>query len=223
MCQCLLECKGQDSVTQPTGDVIAAEGHTVTLACTFQSGNPTLFWYKQELNDSPKFMLRRYKSGGGDNAAEFQKDRFDATVNGTSVPLKIQKLQLSDSAVYYCALQPTVTDFDTVDHGVLRLIAGDTISPEQDEVSRREGESVTLTCTYETSYNHIYLLWYKHHSDLQAPQFILRKGEKGNTVHYIPDERYKSETSATSTELTIQSLTLADTAIYYCALDIVTQ
>ncbi|KAL7387370.1 hypothetical protein ABVT39_022628 [Epinephelus coioides] len=104
------ECKGEDRVIQPTGDVIATEGHTVTLGCTFETtrAGPTLFWYKQEAKDHPKYMLNRF-SNTGDNAPEFQKDRFDATLNKTSVPLKIQKLQLSDSAVYYCALQPTVT------------------------------------------------------------------------------------------------------------------
>ena len=98
------------------------------------------------------------------------------------------------------------------------LIAGDKISPEQDEVSGREGESVTLTCNYETSEEGVWLYWYRHLSDLQAPQFILMKGSLGKN-QYIPDDRYESQTSATSTELTIQTLTLADTALYYCALD----
>uniref|UniRef100_A0A3Q1DDV6 Ig-like domain-containing protein n=1 Tax=Amphiprion ocellaris TaxID=80972 RepID=A0A3Q1DDV6_AMPOC len=103
-------CKGEDKVMQKSGDVIAAEGDTVTLDCTFESSDPSpsLFWYKQEVHSFPKYMLKR-GGYGTDNAQEFQKDRFDAKINKPSVPLKIQKLQLSDSAVYYCVLRPTVT------------------------------------------------------------------------------------------------------------------
>uniref|UniRef100_A0A3P8ZU49 Ig-like domain-containing protein n=1 Tax=Esox lucius TaxID=8010 RepID=A0A3P8ZU49_ESOLU len=108
------KCRGEDSVTQPTGDVITTEGGPVTLGCTFNSqvANSYLFWYKQGANDHPKYMLMRFKVGTtpGDNAADF-KDRFHADVdaNANSVPLRIQDLQLTDSAVYYCALKPTVT------------------------------------------------------------------------------------------------------------------
>nr|AAO88985.1 T cell receptor alpha chain [Stegastes partitus] len=101
------ECKGEDKVIQPPGDVIAAEGDTVTLDCTFDSISTQLylFWYKQDVNDLPEYILRRTSYAKmDDNAPQFRTDRFDAKLNKTSVPLKIQKLQLSDSAVYYCAL-----------------------------------------------------------------------------------------------------------------------
>ncbi|KAK2822933.1 hypothetical protein Q5P01_022998 [Channa striata] len=108
------ECKGEDKVTQTRADVTAAEGDVVTVDCTFEStySGPTLFWYKQEGNDSPKYMLKCI-STTVENAPEFPSDRFHATINGTSVPLTIKKLHLSDSAVYYCALQPTVTGNST--------------------------------------------------------------------------------------------------------------
>uniref|UniRef100_A0A3P9B2U3 Ig-like domain-containing protein n=1 Tax=Maylandia zebra TaxID=106582 RepID=A0A3P9B2U3_9CICH len=103
----------EHKVIQEQGDVIAAEGDTVTLGCNFETSASYsyLFWYKQEVNDFPKYVLQRGTTGTADNAQEFPKDRFDAEVDKKekSVPLKIQKLQLSDSAVYYCALQPTVT------------------------------------------------------------------------------------------------------------------
>ncbi|CAI5677001.1 unnamed protein product [Oreochromis niloticus] len=60
------------------------------------------------MNGSPKLLVQRFFSSAENSEA---KDRFDAEVDKkeNSVPLKIQKLQLSDSAVYYCAVRPTVT------------------------------------------------------------------------------------------------------------------
>ncbi|XP_032366376.1 uncharacterized protein LOC116685423 [Etheostoma spectabile] len=169
------ECKGEDRVIQPPGDVITTEGETLTLGCTFEtsdtysylfwvparldrgtpsfflhcrlelphtmqsttrqraatkenvtategeavtlgcqysssSSNDYLFWYKQDGNNSPKFILSRFKIGEGKTKHEF-RDRFSSTLNSKirSVPLKISSAKLSDSAVYYCALRPTVT------------------------------------------------------------------------------------------------------------------
>ncbi|XP_030606938.1 immunoglobulin kappa light chain-like [Archocentrus centrarchus] len=107
------ECKGEDKVMQPAGDVTAAEGDTVTLGCTYETtaSYSYLFWYKQEAKDFPNYVLQRGTTGTADNAPKFPKDKFNAELNKTSVPLKIQKLQLSDSAVYYCALRPTALTF----------------------------------------------------------------------------------------------------------------
>jgi hypothetical protein len=95
-----------------TGEVvIATQGLRDSLGCTFETigKSPSIFWYKQQLNDLPRFMLQSSTHGSGINTAEFHKDRFDAQIQNTSVPLSIHNLQLSDSALYYCALKPTVT------------------------------------------------------------------------------------------------------------------
>uniref|UniRef100_A0A673BW54 Ig-like domain-containing protein n=1 Tax=Sphaeramia orbicularis TaxID=375764 RepID=A0A673BW54_9TELE len=102
----------KDNVMQPQGDVTAAEGEAVTLGCRYNSsytGN-YLYWYKQEGNSRPTFILNRLTLDQGTTAETF-KERFTSTLDQTSrsAPLKIQKLHVSDSAVYYCALQPTVT------------------------------------------------------------------------------------------------------------------
>uniref|UniRef100_A0A8C5FZS5 Ig-like domain-containing protein n=1 Tax=Gouania willdenowi TaxID=441366 RepID=A0A8C5FZS5_GOUWI len=97
-------------LTQPPGDVILTQGQTATLKCTSSSLNEYsyVFWYKQEVNSYPKFILNYYR-GEVYNSPEFVKDRFDAELKDSSVPLMIQDLHVCDSAVYYCALRPTVT------------------------------------------------------------------------------------------------------------------
>ena len=72
----------------------------------------------------------------------------------------------------------------------------------------------------------VYLLWYRHDSDLQAPQFLSlqRKSEVRRVVVdriLINDTNPKQPESLT--EMTIRELTLADSAVYYCALHTVIQ
>uniref|UniRef100_A0A8C8J4U7 Ig-like domain-containing protein n=1 Tax=Oncorhynchus tshawytscha TaxID=74940 RepID=A0A8C8J4U7_ONCTS len=108
----LSEFEGEDSVIQPPGDVTATEGGQVTLDCQFDAVNTNnlyLFWYKHELHGFPKFMLGLF-SFRSTNATGYE-ERFYSHLDkdSKSVPLTIQRAQLSDSAVYYCALKPTVT------------------------------------------------------------------------------------------------------------------
>uniref|UniRef100_A0A8C2G2V6 Ig-like domain-containing protein n=1 Tax=Cyprinus carpio TaxID=7962 RepID=A0A8C2G2V6_CYPCA len=99
-----------DKVDQHTRIQTAFEGATVTINCTYQTAynTPTLFWYQQKVSGNPKYMLNKFSKSG--NSEEEFKDRFHANLSKTSVPLTIQDVRVSDSAVYYCALQPTVTE-----------------------------------------------------------------------------------------------------------------
>uniref|UniRef100_A0A8C8CSB2 Ig-like domain-containing protein n=1 Tax=Oncorhynchus tshawytscha TaxID=74940 RepID=A0A8C8CSB2_ONCTS len=130
------DCKGEEAVDQQSGHVTALEGGLVTLSCNYttSSTSPDLFWYIQLTRNSPQYVLRRDRYSEGSNSDDFKK-RFDSRLNFTSssVPLTIQRLQLSDSAVYYCALKVICT----------------------------EGESVTMSCSYDTSSDNILLYWYQ--------------------------------------------------------------
>uniref|UniRef100_A0A3Q3ELP0 Ig-like domain-containing protein n=1 Tax=Labrus bergylta TaxID=56723 RepID=A0A3Q3ELP0_9LABR len=95
-------CKGEDRVIQPTEDVFASEGDTITLGCTFETTNPypNLFWYRQEMGSSPQLLI-----GGYSEKKEKLSTRHDK--QSKEFHLEISSAALTDSAVYYCALQPT--------------------------------------------------------------------------------------------------------------------
>ncbi|TWW73169.1 hypothetical protein D4764_15G0005630 [Takifugu flavidus] len=108
---------------------MAAEDQTVTLDCHYTSTatDVYIFWYKQDGTSRPQFILSRFK---------------------------IQELQLSDSAVYYCALRPTVT-------GSSRKCRGeDKVMQPPEDVVAAEGDTVTLDCTFQTSDTNPNLFWY---------------------------------------------------------------
>ena len=74
--------------------------------------NDNFFWYRQYPGEPPQFLL--YISGFGNNrtAESLGSDkRFstELTEEKTGVDLKISSVAVTDSALYYCALRPTVT------------------------------------------------------------------------------------------------------------------
>ncbi len=92
-------------------NVLAEEGSSVTLSCSFtdSGGLDYLHWYRQYRRSKPEFLVLTY-----DTAKEAKVSDVDPrfTVNVTKrehVELKISSAAVSDSAVYYCALAPTVT------------------------------------------------------------------------------------------------------------------
>ena len=111
LCSSVPECKGQDTVTQTEGHVSATQGHSAHIHCHYTTSGsyPRLFWYKQEDGSFPKYIMNVYREYSKQISPEFDTFRFDADLSSSSVVLKIQDVCVADSAVYYCALQPTVT------------------------------------------------------------------------------------------------------------------
>uniref|UniRef100_A0A3P9MEN1 Ig-like domain-containing protein n=1 Tax=Oryzias latipes TaxID=8090 RepID=A0A3P9MEN1_ORYLA len=99
----LIYCKGEDKVIQPGGEVIAAEGDSLTLNCTFETSAPYpyLFWYKKEVNSYPKYILKLQNPVPGFS--------FKVSDDKRQMDLQISSAAVTESAVYYCAVRPTVT------------------------------------------------------------------------------------------------------------------
>ncbi len=92
-------------------DVFAEEGSSVTLSCSFtdSGGSDYLHWYRQYGRSKPEFLVLTYDTA---NEAKVSDEDPRFTVNVTKrehVDLKISSAAVSDSALYYCALAPTVT------------------------------------------------------------------------------------------------------------------
>uniref|UniRef100_A0A8C1N5P1 Si:ch211-106g8.17 n=1 Tax=Cyprinus carpio TaxID=7962 RepID=A0A8C1N5P1_CYPCA len=82
----------------------------VILSCKYDSQARNLQWYQQYPGSRPEFLLLVYESNSVLHA-EPPFPRLNASVNkeGKRVYLEISSVAVTDSALYYCALEPTVT------------------------------------------------------------------------------------------------------------------
>uniref|UniRef100_A0A3Q1GR45 Immunoglobulin V-set domain-containing protein n=1 Tax=Acanthochromis polyacanthus TaxID=80966 RepID=A0A3Q1GR45_9TELE len=83
------------------------ESSTVTLTYKYSQAaaiNDYFFWYQQHPGKSPEFLLYHY------GTQRETKGRLSAAVSDDKnyITMKISSAALTDSAVYYCALQPTL-------------------------------------------------------------------------------------------------------------------
>uniref|UniRef100_A0A3P9PXT3 Ig-like domain-containing protein n=1 Tax=Poecilia reticulata TaxID=8081 RepID=A0A3P9PXT3_POERE len=92
----------------------SSEGSSAALTCSYTnkiSAGDDFFWYRQNPGKPPEFIF--YISGlNSSRSAESLKSstRFSTYLRGEKhLDLLISSAAVTDSAVYYCALQPTVT------------------------------------------------------------------------------------------------------------------
>ncbi len=78
---------------------------------------------------------------------------------------------------------------------------------------------MTLSCTYETDSNYIWLYWYRRYPN-REPEYLLFKGARSRSSDGDIPDGFQSTTSQSSTELTIVKAALTDSALYYCALEV---
>uniref|UniRef100_A0AAY4AHH7 Ig-like domain-containing protein n=1 Tax=Denticeps clupeoides TaxID=299321 RepID=A0AAY4AHH7_9TELE len=110
-----LQCGSCNGITSKVAEVFAKEESEIIMSCDISTTLRNLFWYRQHHRSAPQILVTMYKPGKEEESTEGPRIDFNQRLHSElstmlkTVPLKIQDLQVSDSAVYYCALQPTVT------------------------------------------------------------------------------------------------------------------
>uniref|UniRef100_A0A4W3GSY4 Ig-like domain-containing protein n=1 Tax=Callorhinchus milii TaxID=7868 RepID=A0A4W3GSY4_CALMI len=98
-----------DSVTQKVASVTGNDGGSVAMECHYDTSLSVyyLHWYREQQETQPQYVLQKYSSGST-YKADFASKRFSIELQTSTkfTSLTISLLELSDSAVYYCALQP---------------------------------------------------------------------------------------------------------------------
>ncbi|XP_048475045.1 uncharacterized protein LOC109912983 [Rhincodon typus] len=118
-------------------------GNTVTLSCEYSGFcHYTVYWYRQSPGEALKYLLQRYTSGE-QNKENAGGGRISADIDYTAKisRLKISTIQLSDSAVYYCALSRRSANT------VLRSTERAVQKPEQNGNHRQNDTEHGQSCT----------------------------------------------------------------------------
>uniref|UniRef100_A0A3B4GFK5 Uncharacterized LOC102201300 n=1 Tax=Pundamilia nyererei TaxID=303518 RepID=A0A3B4GFK5_9CICH len=210
------------SVHEQTRFISAKSGDSVTLHCYYEQNVAARFyWYKQTLGEKPKLISTFYKSetnfvqfhGPFNNSARFRLD------NGKGKnDLIISDLSVSDSATYYCIcsywytstfLETIIVSVNDLDLNIRALVhqsASETIQP---------GGSVSLHCMVHTMLScdgEHSVYWFKDSEDSQ-PGLFYTHGVRNDQCERKANKR----THTCVYNLTMKSLNVSHTGIYYCA------
>ncbi|KAI5103932.1 hypothetical protein C0J45_5558, partial [Silurus meridionalis] len=99
------------SITPEQTIISSPEGSNTTLTCTYDDSADYLHWYQQNHQSGPEFLLRIIKSLETVTRAEQLDPRISIRLrkDKKKIDLEIFPAAISDSALYYCAMEPTVT------------------------------------------------------------------------------------------------------------------
>ncbi|XP_067330823.1 uncharacterized protein, partial [Channa argus] len=99
-----VSCEGPTAVKD---EEFSLEGSNISLSFTYSKlvTSDFFFWYQQHPGKPPQLLISHSASG----TVADQHPRYNITVENKQITMIISSAAVSDSAVYYCAVQPTVT------------------------------------------------------------------------------------------------------------------
>ncbi|KAF5907136.1 putative immune-type receptor 4 precursor [Clarias magur] len=181
-----------------------------------------LSWYKHKLGQKPNLISNFYKY---DEKAtfhhEFKNDaRFSMVSKRGITYLEIKKLQLSDSATYYCgSAHSNIMEFGEGTELIVQASQLHSLSVLQYPIRQlaHTGASVTLNCTVITDRcpgdHSVY--WFRHNSGESKPGIIYTHGDRNDLCRTNPKTGSRPQTCVYS--LPKMNLSLSDAGTYYCA------
>ena len=92
----------EEPISPLSDSVLALEGDSVTLSCKYSGMETRLFWYQQQPRSSPQIIMTSFSDNTSKLAVKNDQEN-------KQFRLKIISAEITDSALYYCALQPTLT------------------------------------------------------------------------------------------------------------------
>ncbi|XP_066536323.1 immunoglobulin kappa light chain-like [Hoplias malabaricus] len=212
--------KAQKGSQQDGALILLEEGQNVTIVCPYQSDMAMHFsWYRHIIGHKPELISTIYKYESKATFYHEFKDnpRFNM-VNGKGITyLNISKLQISDSATYYCgSAHSNIVEFGDGTELVVR--ASHVHILQQPTVQLvKSGDSVILQCTVLTgsiSGDHS-VYWLKHGSGESPPGIIYAHGDTNSQCSRSSET--DSPTQSCVYKLPKTNLSLSDAGTYYCA------
>lgn len=94
-----------NSIKQERAEEAVAERGNINLTCTYDGLINNIQWYRQYQRSRPEFLL--YIMEGG--SVHQTVSGFSAHIDQTKKSVDLESSGFNDSAVYCCAVKPTVT------------------------------------------------------------------------------------------------------------------
>ena len=96
-------------IAPDTAVKFAMEGETVLLSCRYNGTNYGLHWYRQFPLSVPQFLILDYEGIITNATPPVPGISIKHNKTARQLFLNISSAEVSDSAVYYCAMEPTVS------------------------------------------------------------------------------------------------------------------
>ncbi|MEQ2301617.1 hypothetical protein AMECASPLE_038002 [Ameca splendens] len=145
-----------NTIKQEQRELVVSEGRSTSLSCEYTGSIQNIQWYRQYQRSRPEFLL--YITEGG--TIHPTRSDFSAQINKTlkRVNLLISSAAVTDSAVYYCAVEPTVTGNTRTLYKNLQYTTTSTRGPQKSSCSNMRWSCRNQTLIYFMTKHHLHLV-----------------------------------------------------------------